>query len=37
MAYRSAVQSTRAKAAVDEVQHWLSKVAALEAARARTV
>ena len=35
MAYRSAVQSTRAKAAVDKVQHWLSKIAALEAAPAQ--
>jgi hypothetical protein len=30
MAYRSAAQFTEAKAAVEKVQHWLSKIAMLE-------
>jgi predicted metal-binding membrane protein len=31
MRYRSAAQFTRAAAAVEKVQHWLSKIAVLEA------
>jgi hypothetical protein len=37
MRYRSAVQFAQSGAAVEKVQHWLGKIAALGTARARTV